>query len=496
MQTNYWPLETFQMKLTEAVLSTPHETSTPDSLMEMAPLPEILVDGDGNWPSDATLDLNNSIDSETTLGPQENLATKMEAMSTLHKQIQALEKALSSAIDENMKLKRKLETEISKQKSETLKKSKKNGEIHKNSRQNLNLSEQTPSTPNFGPSFSSNNCMMILGESQQNVDNCSSDGKQHLAHGPTKTEMYKLLKSAKWPKPEIFHTHDEFVVAIRTQIDNIRRQGVNDNEIAFHLNNELIASSLGPSYATHSRGMDVTSLNGVLKALIGCDQMSNLLTKNEKWERIRQAPNEDLYSVMRRLESAYEDYQIGDLRDKRARLRIIREQFCHAASLPAHISNNLRHCQDLQDMVFIAIEDLRKQQWQQHNTQNVASSNVNSMTTNRPTPDSNWPRAPTAFEFDHNNKDILVCLRCRLINQHKANGCPYKKFCSNCQIEGHTDYEHRKVVQAMDARHPNDLQNSVPLNPFPMQQPWQHCKQENFVAMPLATQMVRQMDHE
>ena len=118
MQTNYWPLEIFEMKLTGAVFPAPYETSTPDSLVKMTPLPEILVDVDETWPSDATLDLNNSNDSEATMGLQENLTSKMEAISTLNKKIQDLEKALSGAIDENMRLKRKLETDISKRKSD------------------------------------------------------------------------------------------------------------------------------------------------------------------------------------------------------------------------------------------------------------------------------------------------------------------------------------------------------------------------------------------
>ena len=70
---------------------------------------------------------------------------------------------------------------------------------------------------------------------------------------------------------------------------------------------------------------------------------------------------------------------------------------------------------------------------------------VNSFSQDRPSPDPSLPRAPTGFEYDRALKHVLICLRCRVLGQHRSNTCPYRKFCSYCQKENHTDAEHTRV---------------------------------------------------
>ena len=70
----------------------------------------------------------------------------------------------------------------------------------------------------------------------------------------------------------------------------------------------------------------------------------------------------------------------------------------------------------------------------------------------RPSPHPYLSRAPSGFEYDRANCEVLVCLRCRLLGQHKANSCPFEKFCSYCQQENHTDLEHMNVAKAMGAK--------------------------------------------
>ena len=63
---------------------------------------------------------------------------------------------------------------------------------------------------------------------------------------------------------------------------------------------------------------------------------------------------------MKRLENAFFDYHIGDPSDHKAKLRIIKKQFCIAASLSQQVIDRVRHCQDLDDVVICANEDLAK----------------------------------------------------------------------------------------------------------------------------------------
>ena len=89
-------------------------------------------------------------------------------------------------------------------------------------------------------------------------------------------------------------------------------------------------------------------------------------------------------------------------------------------------------------------QNMRQQQQQQqpNNTVNVVSGPPTS-------PPAHLMRAPHGFERDPNNREVMVCTRCRVIGEHRRPMCPYRKFCSLCSCETHTDYEHKNVVQSM-----------------------------------------------
>ena len=303
----------------------------------------------------------------------------------------------------------------------------------------------------------------------------------------SKNDMIRRLKHTKYPKVSVFYSFDGYFDALKSHVEALQRQGIDDTEIAIHLNAELLSSELGPSYAPYSRKMGTISLDGVFTAVKSCDKESSLLTGSEKFHGIMQGPIENRFSLMKRLENAFLDYQIGDPSDHKAMLRIVRKQFCIAASLPPQVVDNVRHCQDLDDVVICANEDMarieleqrqnaiipvasdqrqsrpsypasheqqvpQQQQLQHHLQQRMPQSNSNvlSLTKDRPSPDPSLHRAPSGLEFDRAFSQILICLRCRVINQHIATFCPYKKFCSHCQREGHTDFEHRDVTKVRD----------------------------------------------
>ena len=58
-------------------------------------------------------------------------------------------------------------------------------------------------------------------------------------------------------------------------------------------------------------------------------------------------------------------------------------------------------------------------------------------------------RAPKDMEFDMNCKHIMICLKCRLMNDHSSKTCPYRRFCSFCQAEGHDDMDHKRRVASL-----------------------------------------------
>ena len=96
-------------------------------------------------------------------------------------------------------------------------------------------------------------------------------------------------------------------------------------------------------------------------------------------------------------------------------------------------------------------------------------------------PDSSVARAPTNFEFQSENKQVVVCLRCRVLSDHRGPNCPYFKFCSYCAREGHSDYEHKNGLIKLDAgqqqpqqlpqQPPRQLPQQLPQQQTPAQQP-------------------------
>ena len=91
----------------------------------------------------------------------------------------------------------------------------------------------------------------------------------------SKDEMHKRLKVTKYPQISVFHSFDSYVSALVSQIETLWSQGVDDCEIAIHLNDDLMAGVLGPGYAVHSRKMESISL--VLMAFL---RLSKHVTKS------------------------------------------------------------------------------------------------------------------------------------------------------------------------------------------------------------------------
>ena len=324
-------------------------------------------------------------------------------------------------------------------------------------------------------------------------------------------DMIKRLSAHKWSKPDNFQTLEEFQVSIIAQIEILNRLGVIDSEIAIDLNSHLMSSTIGPNYTTHCIFVDTTSISGVLQALKACNKTAALFSKSERFSKMSWGSREDLPSFAQRVENTHDLYGLTDPDDKKARLRLIKEQFCKGANLPSFIRDNIRHCQTVDDAVIIAMEDLEKirqkqrqkrnansiqpphtqqqqqqqriaprglaQQMQQPQRQRTFYPNLQQRAPQQPQqqhvlqqpqpqptthygqpslndgpicmvshprspPPPGTARAPHGMERDPRYRDILICLRCRVMNSHRANACPNKKYCSSCLREGHTDYEH------------------------------------------------------
>ena len=80
-------------------------------------------------------------------------------------------------------------------------------------------------------------------------------------------------------------------------------------------------------------------------------------------------------------------------------------------------------------------------------------------------PGNSVTRAPTNFEFQDENKQVMVCLRCRVLSDHRGPNCPYFKFCSYCVCEGHSDYDHKNGLAKLDAGQQQPQQ--LPQQPAP-----------------------------
>ena len=275
-------------------------------------------------------------------------------------------------------------------------------------------------------------------------------------------DMIKRLSAHKWSKPENFQTLEEFQVSIAAQIGILNRLGVIDSEIAIDLNSHLMSSTIGPNYTTHCIFVDTTSISGVLQALKACNKTATLFSKSERFSKMSWGSREDLPSFAQRVENTHDLYRLTDPNDKKARLRLIKEQFCRGANLPSFIRDNIRHCQTIDDAVIIAMEDLEKIRQKQRQKQNANSTQsphrqqqqqitqqprrqqhrpfhsnlpqhqrvsqqqqptthhgqpsftdgpINMVSHSRSSPPQGTVRAPNGMEHDRQCRDILICLR-------------------------------------------------------------------------------------
>ena len=477
-------------------------------------------------------------ESEKNAGKRSNeiIASKLEIISDLRKQVARLERALAESEEQAVTFKKQFEMERAskleeiaalKEEAEVLIRASKDkdlrcqslkqrlGKLKRESSTVLGSMKRTSSTLSLRGSEASNDRVLMLGD-----DDCitaEGDGEGEIVRPElSKNDMHKRLAAAKWPERKIFHSFDEFIAALRSQAKTLYEQGIDYAEIAFNLNTALMSSELASDYAAHKKHIRSLTVDNILNAVAACDKASTLFTNSEKFSLICRGANESLFSLMRRLESGFIDYKIGDPKDLKAKLRVIKKRFCEAANLPQSIQQSIRHCNDLDDVVVCANEDLAKiekekqefqnqsmpassgqnfnqqrqfgqknhggfkqnyqsrPQWQQQQQQQQPQrqqqqyrplmqqnprqqqqqgGEINAMAPQRvyTSPDPSLPRAPTDFERQRENKEILICLRCRIMGSHSWKNCEFFKYCSMCACEGHTDFEHRKVAQGQSA---------------------------------------------
>ena len=225
----------------------------------------------------------------------------------------------------------------------------------------LGSMQRTASSLSLRPSDSSNDRVNIVGEtSDDDRDPPSSSSHRSDDDKMSRDKMLKRLRDCKWPQFKAFFSHDDFVAAIESQIKSIRKQGIDDDLIADNLHNNLIGSEVGSPYATHSQSRDTSTLEGVVESLVACDRVSGLLGKYGRFKAKLPGSKEKIPQFVQRLANHYDSNGLGEPGDDKGRLRAIIDQLCHGAQLPASIKKSLRHCQTLDDVILVTMEEMKE----------------------------------------------------------------------------------------------------------------------------------------
>ena len=180
----------------------------------------------------------------------------------------------------------------------------------------------------------------------------------------TTKESLQLLSQVKWPRPEIFCQTDAYIRAIEEHIEMTRERGLKDKDIANHLHNDLIASSLASNYSSHCRQVNKATTKGILTALKACNRIDSLRDNSAKFGSLDQGKREDRPAYVVRLDNAYRDYNLGDKSDpvmyEKQKNRAVREQFFKGAKIPEKIRNMLATCLDLDEIVLCVEAEMKK----------------------------------------------------------------------------------------------------------------------------------------
>ena len=332
-------------------------------------------------------------------------------------------------------------------------------------------------------------------------------------------DMKKTMAQLQWPKRASFPSFDQYLGAINNTISTIRAQGVLPDIIALFLNNHLMASPLAAEYSVHAACHDANTIEGILEALKGCDS-SYFLSKEEQFSRLMIGSNESAIGYMKRLETAFSELMTHDPINITAKNRRLKQQFftgLEKRGFPKRKAEILMNNPDLQEIALQAEKDLLEVENQSrsnigpHSHQNTsfqANKQPRPFRNNRNRPfhqplmDQNTPsqqghtsqqngqlpfqeantmhvvnpsylsappnavRAISNYETIPGNEQDVWCRKCRQMD-HDARDCNYKKFCSFCDAEGHSDAEHRQNDKAQNYDyHPQNQQHQPQRNTY------------------------------
>ena len=109
--------------------------------------------------------------------------------------------------------------------------------------------------------------------------------------------MERYLEKYIWPKHSLFETHDEYIEALECGVKRFRQRGYPDNMIADALHNNIMTTTIAKKYLHTQKQHDTTKVEGVMKAIVETDKISNELSLEEKFTRLTMKDDDNDYQT-------------------------------------------------------------------------------------------------------------------------------------------------------------------------------------------------------
>ena len=264
----------------------------------------------------------------------------------------------------------------------------------------------------------------------------NTESAKFREHPLTRMEEQKLMRGYTWPQRDKV-THAAWKCIMLSIIEDAKREGISEETIArsvhFHLQNDTTNSN----YVYKHGKYDITCLKDAIKALSELDLMESHYTKEERFERVKQLPEEMALDFMDRIIFEF-DQIFGS--DAKGRNRIIKSHFVKNFSINGIKINHQRN------KWLLAYSDFYELALAAENIVERESNAIKRYEKEIGCCSGHEKKVGASEVIKGVTADgLIVCFRCSE-TLHLGKDCKNQKFCAICgHCAEHTTRYHHKM---------------------------------------------------
>ena len=170
---------------------------------------------------------------------------------------------------------------------------------------------------------------------------------------------WSFLANVRWPKRNLYHSHEDFVDAVNHIARSILNHGIPEDLLVVNLTSEITNSSFASHFHNLRKHHDMETVKGVIQAMRDLEWMDKMKSSHERFRELKIGGQECIFEFMKHLERFHHAHKLND-GNYIACAQEIKSVFFQGARVPDDIQKMCRMSLDL-DLVAVEVAKIMRE---------------------------------------------------------------------------------------------------------------------------------------